>query len=203
MYWHWYIIIVLSSYFVGSLSFGAFLARIRGVDIFSSGSGSSGATNIKRTLGGSAGSLVFVLDFLKGYVPLLVIAKIFPEENYLNIRLAALGLIGVLLGHSFSIFHKFRGGKGVAPTMGGLLAIMPNTLVIGVFLWLVIFHATKIVSVASLCFATSTILTSYLFSYPKDCILCSIIINVIIFSQHRTNIVRLMNGTEYKFTKKF
>ncbi|MDR1457268.1 MAG: glycerol-3-phosphate 1-O-acyltransferase PlsY [Puniceicoccales bacterium] len=203
MYWHWYIIIILASYFVGSLSFGALLARINGVDIFSSGSGSSGATNIKRTLGGSAGSLVFALDFLKGYVPSLVIAKNFPGENYLNIRLAALGLIGILLGHSFSIFHKFRGGKGIASTMGGLLAIMPNTLVIGIFLWLVIFHATKIVSMASLCFAASTILTSYLFSYPKNCIVCSIIINGIIFWQHRTNIVRLMNGTEYKFTKKF
>lgn len=187
---------------MGSFSFGALLARIEGVDIFSSGSGSSGATNIKRTLGGSAGSLVFVLDFLKGYIPSLVIAKSFPEENYLNIRLAALGLIGVLLGHSFSIFHKFRGGKGIASTMGGLLAIMPNTLVIGIFLWLVIFHATKIVSMASLCFAASTILTSYLFSYPKDCIVCAIIINGIIFWQHRTNIVRLLNGTEYKFTKK-
>ncbi|MDR2628976.1 MAG: glycerol-3-phosphate 1-O-acyltransferase PlsY [Puniceicoccales bacterium] len=201
MYWHWYIIIVLS-YFVGSLSFGAFLARINGVDIFSSGSGSPGATNIKRTLGSGVGSLVFVLDFLKGYIPALVIAKNFPEENYLNIRLAALGLIGVLLGHSFSIFHKFRGGKGIASTMGGLLVIMPNTLVIGIFLWLVIFHATKIVSIASLCFAASTILTSYLFSYPKGCMMCVVIINGIIFWQHRTNIVRLLNGTEYKFTKK-
>lgn len=187
---------------MGSLSFGAFLARINDVDIFSSGSGSSGATNIKRTLGGSAGSLVFVLDFLKGYIPSLIIVKSFPEENYLNIRLAAFGLIGVLLGHSFSIFHKFRGGKGIASTMGGLLAIMPNTLVIGIFLWLVIFHATRIVSIASLCFAASAILTSYLFSYPKDCIMYVVIINGIIFWQHRTNIIKLLNGTEYKFTKK-
>ncbi|MDR1233300.1 MAG: glycerol-3-phosphate 1-O-acyltransferase PlsY [Puniceicoccales bacterium] len=202
MYWHWYIIVVFASYSVGSLSFGAFLARINGVNIFSSGSGSSGATNIKRALGGGAGSLIFVLDFLKGYVPSLVVAKIFSEENCLNVRLAALGLIGVLLGHSFSIFHKFRGGKGIASTMGGLLAIMPNTLVIGVFLWLVIFHATRIVSVASLCFAANIMLTSYLFSYPKDCIAYAVIINGIIFWQHRTNIARLLNGTEYKFTKK-
>lgn len=187
---------------MGSLSFGAFLAQINKVDIFSIGSGNSGATNVKRVLGSRAGILVFILDFLKGYIPTLIIVKNFPGEDHLNIRLAIFGLIGILLGHGFSIFYKFRGGKGISSTMGGLLSIMPNTLVIGIFLWLVIFYATRIVSMASLCFTASTILTSYLFAYPKDCVICAAIINVIVFWQHRTNIVRLINGTEYKFTKK-
>ncbi|MDR1891266.1 MAG: glycerol-3-phosphate 1-O-acyltransferase PlsY [Puniceicoccales bacterium] len=202
MCWCWYIVTVVVTYLVGSISFGAFLARINKVDVFSIGSGSPGATNIKRTLGNRAGNLVFALDFLKGYIPTVVIAKNFPGEGHLNIRLAALGLIGVLLGHSFSLFHGFRGGKGVASAMGGFLAIMPNTLVVGIFFWLVIFHATRIVSMASLCFIASTILTSYLFSYPKDCVICSVIISMIVFWRHRENIIRLINGTEYKFTKK-
>jgi glycerol-3-phosphate acyltransferase PlsY len=117
-------------------------------------------------------------------------------------RLAALSLVGVLIGHVAPIFYKFKGGKGIAATMGGLLAIMPNTLIIGILVWLVIYHATKIVSVASMCFIASTLLTSYLFSYPKECMVLAILLNIIIFWRHRENIVRLANGTEYKFTKR-
>ena len=86
--------------------------------------------------------------------------------------------------------------------MGGVLAIMPRTLVIGLLVWGVIFHATRIVSFASLMFVLSLLLTSYLFGYSKVCILLAFILNIIIFVRHKDNLVRLMRGTEYKFTRK-
>jgi glycerol-3-phosphate acyltransferase PlsY len=202
MNWYWYIAVALATYFIGSLSFGALIARLNQVDIFTIGSGNPGATNVKRTVGNIAGNLVFVLDFLKGLVPVLVIEKLRLLEGYLNTRLALLGLIGILLGHSFSIFHHFRGGKGISSAIGGLSAIMPNVLIVGIFLWLTVFYTTRIVSVASLCFTASILLTSYLFSYSRDCIVFSLILNIIVFYRHKENIMRLIKNTEYKFTKK-
>jgi glycerol-3-phosphate acyltransferase PlsY len=195
-------VVVSVSYIIGSVSFGAIVARINGVDIFSSGSGSSGATNVKRTLGRSAACVVFFLDFLKGLIPCLILAKLEPGDSSLNTKLAMAGLCGILLGHSLSIFHKFRGGKGIASTMGGLLVIMPRTLIVGALVWAVVFYATRMSSMASLCFSGSLLLTSYLFEYPAECVLFSLLLNVIIFWRHKENIIRMANGTEYKFEKK-
>jgi glycerol-3-phosphate acyltransferase PlsY len=193
---------ILAAYLVGSLSFSAIVAKANGVDIFSSGSGNPGATNVHRTVGIYAGRLVFVLDLLKGFLPCLAALHFLSIGNGFNVRMATITLFGVLCGHNFSIFHGFRGGKGISSTMGGILAIMPCTLVVGVFVWGVIFHATRIVSVASLCFTASVLLTSYLFSYPQDCVIFSLILNVMVFWKHRGNILRLINGTEYKFSDK-
>jgi glycerol-3-phosphate acyltransferase PlsY len=190
------------TYLVGSLSFGAMVAKARGVDIFSGGSGSPGATNVKRTLGSLPGYAVFFLDFLKGAIPCLVILKLRLSESYDTTKLAMAGLLGILLGHSFSVFHGFRGGKGIASTMGGLLVIMPKTLVMGMFVWVVIFYATRIVSIASMCFTMSILLTSYLFEYPPECVLFAALLSVVIFLRHRENIIRLASGKEYRFEKK-
>ncbi|MDR1401465.1 MAG: glycerol-3-phosphate 1-O-acyltransferase PlsY [Puniceicoccales bacterium] len=197
-----YVVAVLLSYLIGSLSFGAIIAKLKKVDIFSMGSCTSGATNVNRALGKHAGYLVFVLDFFKGVIPTWIIVKFVSPENPSNTKLAMLGLLGVILGHSFSIFHRLRGGKGIASAMGGLLIIMPKALLMGVFIWLVIFHATKIVSMASLCFSSSIILTSYLFLYPKENTTFALILNLLIFWRHRENIAKMICGTEYKFTKK-
>ncbi|MDR1414024.1 MAG: glycerol-3-phosphate 1-O-acyltransferase PlsY [Puniceicoccales bacterium] len=202
MEWYFYVVTIFLSYIIGSLSFGAAIAKIKKVNIFSVGSCTSGATNVNRTIGKYAGYLVFVLDFSKGVIPSWVIVKFLFPENPLGTKLAMIALLAVLLGHSFSIFHNLRGGKGISSAMGGLLIIMPKTLPVGIFIWLVIFYATKIVSMASLCFSSSILLTSYLFLYSKEHILFALILNVIIFWRHRENIGRLIRGTEYKFTKK-
>jgi glycerol-3-phosphate acyltransferase PlsY len=177
------------------------IARANGVDIFANGSGSSGATNVKRAMGKFAARVVFVLDFFKGLIPCLIMVQFPLFDGDLRNGLAMASLGGVVLGHSFSIFCKFRGGKGFASTMGGLLVIMPKSLVMGIFIWMVIFHATRMVSVASLCFSMSLLLTSYLFEYPAGSIPLALFLNVIIFWRHWENITRLANGTEYKFEK--
>jgi glycerol-3-phosphate acyltransferase PlsY len=142
--------------------------------------------------------VVFALDFLKGFVPTMLLVKFWSPGESMGGRLAMVSMLGVLLGHSFSMFHNFRGGKGVASTMGGLLSIMPSSLAIGLLVWLVIFHATRIVSMASLCFAASVLLTSYLF-YSTEHVIFAVAINGLIFWKHRGNISRLAKGTEHKF----
>jgi glycerol-3-phosphate acyltransferase PlsY len=175
---------------------------MHGVNILSCGSGSSGATNVKRSVGSRAGYAVFLLDFFKGLVPSLLGLKMAFHGNIPGMRMAMLALVGVLLGHNFSLFCKFHGGKGIASTMGGIFIIMPKTLVIGVLVWLVLFHATRIVSVASLCFAASIPLTAYLFAYPRECIIFALVLNLIIFWSHGENIARLASGTEHRFSIK-
>lgn len=197
-----YITCCIVSYLIGSISFGTIIARLYNKNIFEIGSGNPGATNVKRTIGASAGNLVFVLDFLKGFIPCWLIMHFFSSDHHFNIKLSIYSLIGILIGHSLSIFNHFRGGKGVSSSMGGILAIMPRTFVIGTMAWLVIFHATRIVSFASLCFAFTVLLTTYLFGYPIECIILAVVLNIIIFWRHKDNIVRLAKGTEYKFIKK-
>jgi glycerol-3-phosphate acyltransferase PlsY len=199
---YWYVIVALVAYSIGSLSFGAMVAKMKGTDIFAAGSGNPGATNVTRMVGSVPGYAVFALDFLKGFLPTWVILRIFSQLEISDVRIALTALLFLILGHSFSIFYKFRGGKGVSVAMGGLLAVMPRTLLVGILVWAVIFHATRIVSMASLCFTASIPLTAYLFLYPRDCFVFALLLNVIVFRRHKENIVRLIGGTEYKFARK-
>ena len=118
-------------YLIGSIPFGYLIAKSRGVDILSVGSGNPGATNVKRSVGKGAGNICFTLDALKGVVSAgwpLWIPAVAPETA--SAAPGIIGLLGAIAGHSFSIFLKFRGGKGVATAMGGLLVIMPIVVLI-------------------------------------------------------------------------
>ena len=120
------LLITIIGYLLGAISFAVIIARSKGVDIFKEGSGNPGATNVKRILGKKWGYTVFSLDALKGFT-----AAGLPLIVYGDVRLAVIGLIAAILGHSFSVFFKFRGGKGVATTIGGLLALMCPVVLIG------------------------------------------------------------------------
>ena len=191
------ICVVVLGYLLGSISFAVIVANRKGIDIFTSGSGNPGATNVKRVLGAKWGNAVFCLDALKGLVaagwPILFWGGNDP-------KLSILGLLASLAGHSYSIFIKFRGGKGVATTMGGLLAIMPGSLLIGLFVWLFIYYSSRIVAVASLLFAVSLPASAgwlYGFNDPRfllGCVLCLLII-----VRHKSNISRLLQGKENSF----
>lgn len=193
------ICVVLAGYLIGSISFAVIVARRQGVDIFTAGSGNPGATNVKRVLGAKWGNIVFALDALKGLLaagwPVLL-------AGGSDAKLAILGLLGALTGHSYSLFLKFRGGKGVATTMGGLLSIMPASLLIGLFVWLVVFYTSRVVAIASILFALSLPLSAawlYQISGPRfllGCILCLLIV-----IRHRSNISRLLQGKENSFRK--
>jgi glycerol-3-phosphate acyltransferase PlsY len=193
------LIVVLVGYFIGAISFAVIIARSQGVDIFTVGSGNPGATNVKRALGKKWGNLTFALDALKGFLaagwPLLAYGG--------DDRLAVIGLIAAILGHSFSVFLKFRGGKGVATAIGGLLALMWPVLLIGLAVWLIAFYSAKVVAVASILFALSLPVSTYFFYFrldPRDPrFYLGVILAVLIVVRHRSNIARMFSGKENRF----
>lgn len=190
---------ILLGYLLGSISFGALVARAHGINILEVGSGNPGATNVKRVLGQRAGNIVFFLDALKGFIatswPLFLLPS-FP----LSKNLALAGLIACLLGHSFSLFLHFRGGKGVATTIGGLVALMPLSLLIGVILWLIIFFSTRYVSLASITLGLSLPISAFFLRLNLELFVFSLILAIFIIIRHRSNIQRLLQGTEHRFT---
>jgi len=194
-------VVLLTGYSLGSISFAVLVARSNGVNIFEMGSGNPGATNVLRSLGKGAGYLVFFLDFLKGFTAAFW-PIVFTGSGGIYPWLPIIGLTGAILGHSYSLFLKFRGGKGVATTVGGLLAMQPWVILIGIGLWLVIFYSTRYVSLASLILGISLPLTSWFFqSFPGD-FYFALLLAVLIVVRHKTNIRRLLRGEENRFVKK-
>lgn len=193
------VLVSVIGYLLGAISFAVIVSQRQGVDIFKAGSGNPGATNVKRVLGAKWGNLVFALDALKGLVaagwPILILGEI---------RLAVIGLVAAILGHSFSVFLKFRGGKGVATTMGGLLAIMPLCLLVGLLAWLLVFYSTKIVALASILFAFSLPISAF-YIYDEDPsdprFTLSMLLCILIFFRHRSNLRRMLQGKENRFKK--
>jgi acyl phosphate:glycerol-3-phosphate acyltransferase len=194
-------------YFLGALPFGYLVARSRGINIFEHGSKNPGATNVKRVCGKGPGNLVFALDALKGAAatgwPLLWWHEPAPINEAVFILFAAvLGLVAALLGHSFSCFTKFRGGKGVATASGGFLVLMPLPLLVSLGVWLATFYSTRFVSLASILAAASLPVAAFFFKQPALLVGLAAAIAVFVALRHRTNIARLLNGTESKFAKK-
>ena len=195
---------LLAGYLLGSLPFGVWVARAHGVDIFKVGSGNPGATNVKRSIGKKAGNLVFLLDFLKGVVATLwpVLPVVGFGDAELAERMAVAGMVGAIVGHSYSCLIGFRGGKGVATSIGGLLALSWPVALLGVAVWVVVFYSTRYVSLASILLAASLPVSSWLLHQTLFLTLFFCILGVFIILRHRSNIQRLLAGTESKFAKK-
>lgn len=203
----WSLAAALIGYFFGSLPFGYVVARAHGVDIFKVGSGNPGATNVKRVLGEKfgdkgrrAGNLVFALDAVKG-----ALAASWPMLPFLHAPEARLlglvGVIGAVLGHSFSMFTRFKGGKGVATAAGGLVVLIPVSCLIGALVWLATFALTRYVSLGSVLAAVAVPATSWLRGNPLPFNLVATAVGVFVIFRHRENIRRLLAGTENKFVK--
>ena len=195
-------------YLLGSIPFGVLVAKRMGVDIYSVGSGNPGATNVLRSIGKPAGYTVFFLDFLKG-----VLATVWFKFGLVAFsgdpNLALWGLPAAVLGHTYPLFAKFKGGKGVATAMGGMLGVMPGCLLIGLVSWGVIFVTTRYVAVASIGFGLSLPLCSIIGYWNADDksghfskVILSLIIMVWIIWRHRSNLQRLKDGTENRFERK-
>lgn len=185
-------------YLIGSLPFGYLVAKANGVDIFSVGSKNPGATNVKRCVGKKAGNIVFLLDAVKGFAatgwPLILEGQ--------SIYYGLIGLVFAVVGHSFSLFMKFRGGKGVATMLGGVVALMWPAALVGVLVWLAVFYTTRFVSLASICLAASLPITNLIRGEPAILTWVSLGLALLVVVRHKDNIVRLLKGTENKFAKK-
>jgi len=196
-------IALLVGYFLGALPFGYLVARANGVDIFSVGSGSPGATNVKRSVSPGAGNLVFALDALKGAVAsgwLLVVPVAVSAGRETESQIA--GLAGALLGHSYSCFTRFRGGKGVATGAGGLLVLAPVATLVAAVVWIGTFYASRYVSLASILAAVVLPIAAWLLGGAPLLIGFTSLVGLFVVIRHRANLRRLLDGTENKFVRR-
>ena len=204
-------IFAVLGYLLGSVNFAVLVAKKHGVDILKEGSGNPGATNVKRVLGKGPGNLVFALDALKGFVgaglPTLVgyviatqgIDFIIQGDAFIH---GVAGFVGTLLGHCFSCFLKFKGGKGVASTIGGLLVLLPIPILIGAAIWGLVFTLSRYVSLASIALGVSLPLSCFFLKHGQSQFWFAAAIAAFNVWTHRSNIGRLLAGTESRFAKK-
>jgi len=202
--------LLLVSYLLGSIPFGFLAGRLAGIDIRQVGSGNVGATNVVRVLGKRYGYPVFILDVLKGFgavkIAMLVAPGKAPDWNSPEI-FGILAAISSVLGHLYPPWLKFNGGKGVATSAGALLALAPVATLIGVAVWLIVFWLTGYVSLASVTAAIILPLVILFVSWHdqreiKPLVYSSVCVAAIVVWRHRSNLVRLVRGTEPRFTRK-
>ena len=197
-----FLIVAAAGYLLGSIPFAVIIARFCGVDILKAGSGNPGATNVKRVCGKVPGNICFILDAAKGFLATAwpLYPSVFGAQFSDPQTLAYVGLCSAIVGHSFSLFLKFKGGKGVATAIGGLSAIMLWAIVAALVVWVVVFYASRYVSLASLALAVALPIASFIIdpSMPGHFYMSLAIAAVVIF-RHRSNIARLLKGTENRF----
>lgn len=194
------IILAILSYFVGSIPIGYIVAKkIKGIDIREHGSGNIGATNVLRSIGAGPAIFVFILDILKGLIPVVAAKELIHPTSHLFIMLC--GVIAVL-GHTLSIFLNFKGGKGVATSLGVIIGLNPLVALLGFGLWTVVLLLSKYVSLASIVAAISVPILMYVFRSPIVYTILTSIIAAYVLIKHHSNIKRLIQGNEAKFGKK-
>ena len=189
------IIALLLSYFLGAIPFGVIVGKMRGVDVRAVGSGNSGATNVWRTLGPAAGASVFIMDVLKGLAaPFIARALIAPTE-YSWIAICAASAI---IGHTFSVFLKFRGGKGIATGLGAALGLMPIPALIAFAVWGGVLLLSRMISIASIAACVALPLLALAFQVPTAFVVVIAIIAMLAILKHIPNMKRIVAGAEPK-----
>ncbi len=202
---------ILAGYLIGSVPFGYVVGRINGIDLREHGSHNIGATNTVRVLGKRWGIPVFILDFLKGFVPLLLM-KNHLGADVTQFDACQMGwlvamLFALVLGHTFTCFLRFKGGKGVATTGGCLVALSPMIGLWATLGWIGCMVLTRYVSLSSMVAGVAMMASAaYIFWYQDG--VCSVadmmvlgllfLVFVLVVVKHRSNIVRLCKGTEPK-----
>lgn len=226
-----YLVSAVIGYLLGSFPTGYLVGRRHGIDIREHGSGNIGATNVVRVLGKRPGFLVFFCDALKGLLAVrlaifIAAAVRFPHpievRDFIGGKLSVHYLAGVpapspqvmalagiiaglacILGHNFPVWLRFRGGKGVATTIGVLLGLMPAAFAVAAVVWGVSFFVTRYVSLSSMFAAMSLPLAAWWFTRAAGPMFWfSLVAALLIFVRHRANISRLLAGTEPRFARK-
>jgi glycerol-3-phosphate acyltransferase PlsY len=196
-----YLLTALAAYFIGSVPTGFLIARARGVDIRAHGSGNIGATNVLRVLGKTAGILVLALDALKGALAVLLVPRlcgrwVSAEEAALYLPLVA--GISTILGHNYTCWLGFKGGKGVATSGGVLAALVPVAFLITLATWLLVIWLSRYVSLGSVVAAAVLPFATYFTHSNRALLALTTVIGLLVIWRHRANIRRLRAGTESK-----
>lgn len=187
------VLAALLSYFCGAIPVGVLVGRARGVDVTSVGSGNIGATNVWRTLGPAAGTLVFALDVGKGFAAPLLARSLGGPREYSLIAVCALVAV---LGHTFSVFLKFRGGKGIATAFGALLGLNWMLALVLFAIWGILLLLSRTISIASITVAFAAPLVFLLAKEPHEFTLVAALFATVAILKHVPNMKRIASGTE-------
>jgi glycerol-3-phosphate acyltransferase PlsY len=200
------LIATIVGYLLGSLPFGYLVARAKGVNIFEVGSKNPGATNVRRVLGSGPGNLVLFLDAMKGAVsagwPMIWFWTRNGALTDSDEIVAISGVVAAMLGHSFSCFTAFKGGKGVATGAGGFLVVFPIGMAIALAVFGMTLLLARYVSLASMLGAVVLPITALLMQRSTVLVSVAAAIAVFVIVRHRSNISRLLAGTESKVGRK-
>ena len=201
------ILLMVLSYILGSVPNALWIGKVfKGIDVREHGSKNTGSTNAARVLGAKLGILTLILDISKGLVPTLIaiLLKVDFFENLTKIENLDYVLVGIcaILGHVFSIFMNFKGGKAVATTLGVFLVLVPKAILFAAIVFFVIFSIFRYVSLSSIFAAVSLPIFTYFLYQQIIYVILGILIAILIIVKHKSNIERLKNGTESKFSLK-
>ena len=203
-------VVALISYLIGSFPTGYLAGRIAGVDVRTLGSGNVGATNVVRVLGKRFGYPVFLIDFMKGFGAVTlstVIPKfIYTDEKFVEFC-APIAAVFCVVGHAYPLWLRFKGGKGVATLIGALFGLTPLAALVVCAVWIITFEIGRYVSVASIAAALALPITVGAMSFlkqPHTSVLFyfSVGLAAMVILRHRSNLSRLLHGTEPRFRRK-
>ncbi len=202
-----YVAVALVGYLLGSIPFGVLISkRSAGADIRQVGSGKTGMTNVLRTAGKKAAALALVLDMAKGALAVIFAGLIFRASGEAYTGAQVLAALAAIAGHGWSIFLKFKGGRGVATFIGGLLAMCWPAAVFGGGILLIVAFTTRYMSLGSISGAISAfilLIVLVVFKlYPSEYAIYAMLCAIFIFVMHRDNISRLISGTERRLGEK-
>ncbi len=199
------IIALFLSYLLGSIPFSFIIARLTGgIDIRRYGSGNIGATNVLRTVGKIPAFSALILDILKGVVTVTLLSKFFYRYG-VNIGYESFGILmglAVICGHIWTVFLKFKGGKGVATSAGVLLFLCPEALAVAAVVWLITVILTRFVSLGSIIGSISLPIAAAIMGKSLQMVIFTITLCLISSYKHKTNIIRLINREEPKIVNK-
>lgn len=189
---------ILLSYLLGSVPFGYLISRaVKGVDIRNHGSRNIGATNVARVVGKGAGIATLILDILKGLIVVTLIPLLAPGNRPDLVQISC--ALAVVAGHNWTVFLRFRGGKGVATTAGALIGLVPTVFLSAFCVWLIVFVITKYVSLSSIIAGISMFLFLIIYKEPISFQILGVVIVVIGILRHKENIKRLLAEKETRF----
>lgn len=207
-----YSLAVIASYLLGSIPSGFLAGKARGVDIRKEGSGNIGATNVFRILGKKAGTGVLLADALKGWLAVAVGAELIalsfgPPAADAELAPSREGLqlaagIAAILGHNYTCWLRFKGGKGIATTGGVLIAWLPQPFLVVLGVWIVVFGVSRYVSLASIIAAAVLPVATWWLDGRVSLIVITTLLSTMAIYKHRSNITRLLNGSENRFGRK-
>ena len=184
------ILALVAAYLLGSIPFSYLVARLRGIDVRTVGSGNVGATNVMRSAGRAAGVTAFALDFLKGTAATLLARRL------AGIDVAGAAAVAAALGHMHPVWLRFKGGKGVSTGAGAFLPLIPIPTVIGLATFGIVVALTRYASLGSMAGASALALGGLLTHAPASLTLAATVTALLIIWKHRANIRRLAAGTE-------